>query len=72
MSRTIQVSSVNGQRTGKPPGEASSPLIQVELPACDTILQLHRLLDREEQRAAVAAIVANLIAHDTLESDEVE
>lgn len=34
--------------------------------------QLYRLLDREDHWAALAAIVDNLLAHETLEGEEVE
>ena len=34
--------------------------------------QLYRLLDRDDHWAALAAIVDNLLAHETLEGEEVE
>ncbi len=35
-------------------------------------VQLYRLLDRDDHWAALAAIVDNLLAHETLEGEEVE
>ena len=37
-----------------------------------TTTELYQLLDREDYWAALAAIVDNLLAHETLEGDEVE
>lgn len=37
-----------------------------------TSVELYRLLDREDHWAAVAAIVDHLLAHETLEGDELE
>ncbi len=37
-----------------------------------TAVQLHRLLDREDHWAAIAAIVDNLLAHETLDGQDVE
>jgi len=34
--------------------------------------QLYRLLDRDDHWAALGAIVDNLLAHETLEGEEVE
>lgn len=38
----------------------------------DASIRLYRLLDREDHWAAVAAIVDHLLAHETLEGEEVE
>ena len=43
-------------------------LAQLEL----TSVQLYRLLERDDHWAALAAIVDNLLAHETLEGEEVE
>jgi ATP-dependent Zn protease len=37
-----------------------------------TTAQLYRLLNRDDHWAALAAIVDNLLAHETLEGEEVE
>ena len=37
-----------------------------------TTRELYRLLDREDHWAALAAVVDNLLAHETLEGEEVE
>ena len=37
-----------------------------------TAAQVHRLLHRDDHWAALAAVVDNLLAHETLEGDEVE
>ena len=55
---------------------AAAPLFPAErkrLAALEqTSIELYRLLDREDHWAALAAIVDNLLAHETLEGEEVE
>ena len=56
--------------------EAAAPLVPAERKRLayleQTTAQLYRLLDREDHWAALAAIVDNLLAHETLEGEEVE
>ena len=37
-----------------------------------TAIQLHQLLGREDHHAALAAVADNLLAHETLEGEEIE
>jgi hypothetical protein len=56
--------------------EAAAPLVPAERKRLvyleQTTAQLYRLLDREVHWAALAAIVDNLLAHETLEGQEVD
>ena len=56
--------------------EATAPLVPGEHKRLayleQTTAQLYRLLDRDDHWAALAAIVDNLLAHETLEGEEVE
>ena len=56
--------------------EAAAPLIPSERKRLayleQAAAQLHRLLDREDNWAALAAIVDNLLAHETLDGEEVQ
>ena len=56
--------------------EAAAPLIPLErkrLPYLEqTTARLFRLLDRGDHWAALSAIVDNLLAHETLDGEEVE
>jgi ATP-dependent Zn protease len=56
--------------------EAAAPLVPAERKrlACleQTTAQIYRLLHRDDHWAALAAIVDNLLAHETLEGEEVE
>lgn len=56
--------------------EAAAPLVPAErkrLAYLEKIaVELHRLLSRDDHWAALAAIVDNLLAHETLEGEEVE
>ena len=56
--------------------EAAAPLVPVERKRLayleQTTVQLYRLLDHDEHWAALAAIVDNLLAHETLEGEQVE
>ena len=56
--------------------EAATPLIKDERKRLayleQTAVQLYQLLDREVHWAALAAIVDSLLAHETLEGEEVE
>ena len=56
--------------------EAAAPLIPLDRKRLayleQTTAQLYRLLDREDHWAALAAIVDNLLAHETLDGEEVE
>jgi hypothetical protein len=56
--------------------EAAAPLFPGERKRLayleQTTARLYRLLDREDHWAALAAIVDNLLAHETLEGEDVE
>ncbi|MCA9174314.1 MAG: hypothetical protein KDB14_07500 [Planctomycetales bacterium] len=56
--------------------EAAGPLVPVERKRLafleQTTARLYRLLDREDHWAALAAVVDNLLAHETLDGEEVE
>lgn len=56
--------------------EAAAPMFPLErkrLPYLEqTTARLYRLLDREDLWAALSAIVDNLLAHETLDGEEVE
>ena len=56
--------------------EAAAPLFPSERKRLnfleETTVRLHRLLNRQDHWAALAAIVDNLLAHDTLEGEEVQ
>jgi ATP-dependent Zn protease len=56
--------------------EAAAPLAPAQRKRLSyleqTTAQLDRLLDRDDHWAALAAIVDNLLAHETLEGEEVE
>jgi ATP-dependent Zn protease len=56
--------------------EAVAPLIPAERRRLvyleQATVKLHRLLQQDEYWAALAAIVDNLLAHETLEGEEVE
>jgi ATP-dependent Zn protease len=56
--------------------DAAAPLIPAERKRLayleQTAAQVHRLLHRDDHWAALAAVVDNLLAHETLEGDEVE
>jgi len=56
--------------------QAAALLIPDERPRLkyleQTTVRLYRLLDREDHWAALAAIVDNLLAHETLEGEQVE
>lgn len=56
--------------------EASSNLVPIERERLSYLeqvtVELYRILDREDYWAALAAIVDNLLAHETLEGEEVE
>ena len=56
--------------------DAAAPLFPDERKRLDYMekvtVRLYRLLDREDHWAALAAIVDNLLAHETLEGEQVE
>lgn len=56
--------------------EAAAPLISAERKRLayleQTAVRLYRLLDQEDHWAALAAVVDNLVAHQTLEGEDVE
>ena len=56
--------------------EAARPLVPQERKRLvylePTTVKLYRLLENDEYWAALAAVVDNLLAHDTLEGEEVE
>ena len=56
--------------------EAAAPLVSAERRRLayleQTAVRLYRLLDQEDHWAALAAVVDNLVAHETLEGEEVE
>ena len=56
--------------------DAAAPLVSAKRKRLayleQTAVQLYRLLDREDHWAALAAVVDNLLAHETLEGEEVE